>query len=242
MKYFLVLSTAFFLNLGGAPAQQTDSPETLNWAFAEAHLIDSSLNDAMLSHDQLNLFMRMLDAYFIFDGLVHAGLYCTEGRIAAEAGRSQCDLINYHREKDINSLMVRSLEAVKAANRLKDALMACRKNGMQDTRPAESAGVFTPRDILHADAMIVELDLMDGFSSGSVHILSQKLEHAIQVLHGIERLAASLPRCTGAEEAAQNAAEACSRALQSSNWTELDRWVKTALAAVPVIRAAECRN
>lgn len=241
MKYLWVLFAVCFFNVDLVRAQQTDSPETLDWAFAEAHFIDSSLNDAIRSHDQVNILMRMLDAYFIFDGLVHAGLYCTEGRVAAEAGRSQCDLINYYREKDINSLMARSLEAIKAAVRIKDAVRACRKTATPDTSRSES-GVFTPRDILHTDAMIVELDLMDGLSSGSVHIISQKLEHAIQMLHGIERLAASLPRCTEAKEAAQVAAEACSRALQSSNWTELNRWIKTALASVPVIRSAKCRG
>ncbi len=136
---------------GVLPAQTGDAPEMLSWVMTEARKIDSTINDALKSPDPSQLFLRMLDAYFSFEHLVYAGLYCTEARIAAEAGRAQSDLINYRRDKDWNSLVVRALESRKAALLLQEAVARCQQSAAG--APA-SDWSFKPTDILLDDALI----------------------------------------------------------------------------------------
>lgn len=221
-------------------AQTADSPEILKWAITEARTIDSVLDHTMRGGDQATLLLRMLDTYFSFDLMVHAGLYCTEARIAAEAGRSQTDLVNYFREKDMNSLLLRATLARESASRLLEASRVCLEQIGAQTRP-ESPDHFKPADIIKADALIVELDLADGLASRNIHILTQKVEHAIRLLHDIERVAASLRDCKSAEEAAIAAAAACSRALQSTNWLDVTTNLEEALRQTAQTKSADCK-
>jgi hypothetical protein len=234
---FLILHLSLIIAFR-LPAQSTDSPQTLRWALTEAQMIDSVLGHAIRSADQAYLLQRMLHTYFSFDLLVQSGLYCTEARAAAESGRVQSDLVNYLREKDLNSLMVRALEAQKAAVQLSRALTICMETPLDTEQPTVEN--FIPRDIIRSDAIIVEHDLNDGLSSRSVRILSQKIEHGIKILHEIEFLAASLSSCKEVQEAAIAAADTCSIALQSANWMDLNKHIKTAISHITIIKTAEC--
>ena len=236
-----VLTILIAVNFHFSLAAQTgDSPDMLKWAMTEARTIDSILDHAIRSGDQANLLLRMIDTYFYFDLIVHAGLYCDGARIAAEAGRSQTDLVNYFREKDLNSLLLRATEARKSAIRLMESSAVCLRAVEEQTKqdPAEA---LSPADIIRADALVVELDLTDGLASRSIHILSQKVEHAVRLLHDIERIAVSLPNCRTVENASISAAAACSRALQSANWLDVTANLEEALRQTAVIKSAECR-
>lgn len=233
----LYLATVSLFSLN---AQTGDSPEILKWAMTEARTIDSVLHHAMRGGDQATLLLRMLDTYFSFDLIVHAGLYCTEARVAAESGRSQTDLVNYYREKDLNNIFLRATLARESASRLMAATAVClEQDGVQEqSNPAES---LKPVDIIRSDAQVVELDLADGLASKNIHILTQKVEHAVRLLHDIERIAGALPGCKTVETAAVEAASACSRALQSANWLDVTSNLETALYQTNVIKTADCR-
>lgn len=233
----LYLATTFHFSL---TAQTGDSPEILKWAMTEARTIDSVLSHAMRGGDQATLLLRMLDTYFSFDLIVHAGLYCTGARVAAEAGRSQTDLVNYYREKDLNNIFLRATHARESASRLMATAAVCLDQaGVQEqSKPAES---LKPVDIIRADAQVVELDLMDGLASKNIHILSQKVEHAVRLLHDIERIAGALSGCKTVETAAVEAASACSRALQSANWLDVTDNLNEALRQTAAIKSADCR-
>ncbi len=221
-------------------AQAGDSPEMLKWAMTEARTIDSVLDHAIRGGDRANLLLRMLDIYFSFDLIVHAGLYCDGARIAAEAGRSQTDLVNYFREKDMNTILFRATNARKSASRLMEASAACLRAIEGQTNQSRPEAL-KPVDIIRADALIVELDLTDGLASRNIHVLSQKVEHAVRLLHDIERIAVSLSNCKPVENASISAAEACSRALQSANWLDLTTNLEEALRQTALIKSADCR-
>lgn len=240
MKTFiLTILIAANLHLSLA-AQAGDSPEMLKWAMTEARTIDSVLNHAIRGGDQANLLLRMIDTYFSFDLIVHAGLYCDGARIAAEAGRSQTDLVNYFREKDINTIFLRATNARESASRLMEASAACLR-AIEGQSKQDRPEAIKPVDIIRSDAMIVELDLADGLAARNIHILTQKVEHAVRLLHDIERIAVSLQNCRPVENASISAAEACSRALQSANWLDLTTNIEEALRQTAVIKSADCR-
>jgi len=237
----LILTILIAANLHfSLAAQAGDSPEMLKWAMTEARTIDSVLNHAIRGGDQANLLLRMIDTYFSFDLIVHAGLYCDGARIAAEAGRSQTDLVNYFREKDINTIFLRATNARESASRLMEASAACLR-AIEGQSKQDRPEAIKPVDIIRSDAMIVELDLADGLASRNIHVLTQKVEHAVRLLHDIERIAVSLSNCKPVENASISAAEACSRALQSANWLDLTTNLEEALRQTAVIKSADCR-
>ena len=237
----LVLTILIAANLHfSLAAQAGDSPEILKWAMTEARTIDSVLDHAIRGGDQSNLLLRMVDTYFSFDLIVHAGLYCDGARIAAEAGRLQTDLVNYFREKDLNTILLRATNARESASRLMEASAACLRaiEGQTKQSPPEA---LKPVDIIRADALVVELDLSDGLASRNIHVLTQKVEHAVRLLHDIERIAGSLPNCRPVGNASISAAAACSRALQSANWLDVTTNLEEALRQTAVIKSADCR-
>jgi hypothetical protein len=81
---------------------QSDSPETLQWVQRQSERIDSMLTDAMRGSEPIEILIRVAECYQIFDAVSMAGVYYTDVRGAAEAGRWQCDVINYRLEKDLN--------------------------------------------------------------------------------------------------------------------------------------------
>ena len=233
---FVTMSFGASLN-----AQTEDSRELLDWARVEAHAIDSILENAIKSGETDNLLLRMLDTYFKFDLIVHAGLYCTEARIAAEKGRAESDLINFYREKDINSLLTRAVRARQAAQTLQEATEICTSQLSSEELSGNDDSLLKLINIIQSDAQLAELDINDGLASKNMHILCQKVEHAIRILHDIERTAASMSDCQSIEKASVAAAEASSRALQGRNWTEVSKMLEEALYHTREIQSLSCR-
>lgn len=218
-----------------APSEQADSPQTLEWVERQAWRIDSMISDAMRGSEPVEIFIRLTDCFQVFDAISMAGLYCTDIRAAAEAGRNQCDVINYRLEKDLNSKLQRAVEARKQATLMKEAVNACKQK-----LPKTTSG-FTPNDLLKHDAHMAELDLQDGMATEDLHIMSQKLELAIRALHDVEHLARTLSNCRTPLDLAERAVLDCQAALAAPNWHEVHLFIKAALSNVKAIQqSANC--
>ncbi|MFZ4783759.1 MAG: hypothetical protein ACOYLC_15705 [Armatimonadaceae bacterium] len=217
---------------------QADSPQALQWVERQSGRVDSMLNDAMRGSEPIEILIRLTDAYQIFDAVAMAGVYCTDVRSAAEAGRRQCDVINYRLEKDLNSVLQRVVEARRQARFMKEAAKTCQITPVK----VVPEKVFTPNDLVVHDAYMAELDLLDGLATQDLHILSQKLEHAIRALYDVEHLAFTLSGCDIPMRLAESAIMHCQDALGAPNWLELHRSVKSALANVQAIQqSAACK-
>lgn len=237
---FLFILMCLLGRPAGAAAQTTpsapsDSPQTLEWVERQAWRIDSMISDAMRGSEPVEILVRLTDCFQLFDAISMAGLYCTDIRAAAEAGRNQCDVINYRLEKDLNSKLQRAVEARKQAIRMKEAVKACKQN------LPKPANAFTPNDLLHHEAHMAELYLLDGMATEDLHIMSQKLEWVIRTLHDVEHLARSLSDCSSPLELAERAVLDCQTALAAPNWHEVHLSLKSALSKVQEIqRTANC--
>ncbi len=216
-------------------APKADSPQTLQWVQRQSDRIESLLSNAMRSSEPVEIVIQLADCYQIFDVVAMAGLYCTNVRAAAEAGRRQCDVINYRLGQDLNSKLERAVEARKHAARMKAAALACQSE--INAQNAETA--FTPNDLLRHDAHMAELDLLDGMSTNDLHILSQKVEHAIRLLYDVEHLANSMFNCTVQRDRAEKAIEHCQDALGAPNWHEVHESVQLALSQIRAIQKAD---
>jgi len=215
--------------------EQADSPQTLQWVERQAWRIDSMISDAMRGSEPIEIFVRLTDCYQVFDAISMAGLYCTDIRAAAEAGKNQCDVINYRLGKDLNSKLQRAVEARKQATLMKEAAKACQQ------KPTKTTNGFTPNDLLRHEAHMAELDLLDGMTTEDLHIMSQKLELAIRTLYDVEHLARSLSDCSIPLEMAERAVMDCQAALAAPNWHVVHLSLKSALAKVQAIQqSANC--
>lgn len=215
---------------------QTDSAETMRWVEKQAERIDTLLRDATRSHDQVNIIFRLMDAYLLFDAVALAGVYCPDVREAAQKGRNLSDVLNFRLEKDMNSNLLRATEARLQAEKMRFFAQNCSENKPEKPLPA-----FRPADVIREDASIVALDLTDGMAAEDFHILSQKLEHAIRVLHDVRHLAATFSQCGVVSTIVDEAIGYCESALAARNWTEVKRAVDKALACTERIASAECR-
>lgn len=235
----LAVALVFLCASTRAAAQVPDNPETLAWVKQHGLRIDSSLQEAMHTQDPYFITLRMLEAFVEFDAVAMAGIYCTDARAAAEWGRRQCDIVNFRLEKDPNSLTVRVLEARNQARLMAASAANCLT---QSERPGSDATAsFRPVDVIRTDAETVSLMLEDGMASADFHILSQKIEQAIRLLHDVEHLAEQLPGCRATLRAASEAVEYCTAALTARNWTEVNKALRIALVQVASIKNNPCR-
>lgn len=244
MKYrkfsvlFILLSGMFFI-AGKVSGQGTntdplDSPQTLEWVIQQANRVDNDLANAMRSSEPIEVLIKLADCFILFDAVAIAGVYCTNVRAAAEAGRRQCDVINYRLEKDLNTKLRRAVEARRFAIQMREAANICLQTARQDqTRTLDS---FAPVELIRYDAQIVQLDLADGLASKDLHILAQKTEHAIRLLHDIAHLASSLEACDKPATLAEKAILHCEAALAAPNWTDVHQQINMALEVVGQIR------
>ena len=237
---FFQITAVFLIGLSGRPAQTIaaepmDSPQSLRWVERQAGKIDSMLTDAMRSSESIEILVRLTDCYQLFDAVSLAGLYCTDVRIAAEAGRMQCDVINYRLEKDLNSKLQRAVEARKQATLMRAAAKEC----LQKLSAEQAAQPFSPVDLIRQEAYWAELDLMDGMATEDLHVLSQKVEMAIRVLYEVEHLTHSFSNCSSAGALAESAILHCQNALSAPNWLEVHRSMKLALDQVKAIQQSE---
>jgi hypothetical protein len=216
-------------------APKADSPQTLQWVQRQSDRIESQLSNAMRSSEPVEILIQLADCYQIFDVVAMAGLYCTNVRVSAEAGRRQCDVINYRLEQDLNSKLERAVEARKHAARMKEAAIAC----LSEISAQNAESAFTPNDLLRHDAHMAELDLLDGMSTKDLHILSQKLEHAIRLLYDVEHLANSMFNCTQQRDRSEKAIEHCQDALGAPNWHDVHESVQLALSEIKAIQRAD---
>lgn len=211
-----------------------DSPQTLEWVIQQANRVDNDLANAMRSSESIEVLIKLADCYILFDAVAIAGVYCTNVRAAAEAGRRQCDVINYRLEKDLNTKLKRAVEARRAALLMREAANICLQTAKQDqSRTLDS---FAPVELIWHDAQMVQLDLADGLASKDLHILAQKTEHAIRLLHDIAHLASSLTTCETPAELSEKAILQCEAALSAPNWTEVHQHIHTALEMTEQIR------
>jgi len=233
IQYILIAMISIEQVSAQVPAfAQADSPEALEWVARQSGRIDSLLNDAMRGSEPIEVLVRLTDCYQVFDAVAMAGLYCTNVRAAAEAGRRQCDVINYRLEKDLNTNLQRAVEARRQATLMKAAARYCQSISV--TVGKEKA--FTPNDLIRHDAYMAELDLLDGLSTNDLHLLSQKLEHAIRLLYDVEHLAFTLSNCDIPMGLAESAVIHCQNALGAPNWLDVHRSVQSALANVQAIQ------
>ncbi len=226
------------------PAQtvQYDAPETLDWTRRQANRIDTVLYSAVLSQEPVNLLLQLWWAWQEFDAVAQAGLYCQAARIAAEKGRLECDLLGYQRDQDVNAMIARATEARRQAHRMRLAAEACAPPATPQAAAAESPA-FTPRDVLLTDAQIIELDLSDARAAHDMHIVAQKLEHALRVLRDLELLARSLDYCSEVVAAVPACREHFQEARSSDSWEQADPHLSRALEQLAALRQqiAGCR-
>lgn len=230
-----VLLGAMQISAQQPTAPKADSPQTLQWVQRQSDRIESLLSNAMRSSEPVEILIQLADCYQIFDVVAMAGLYCTNVRVSAEAGRRQCDVINYRLEQDLNSKLQRAVEARKHAARMKEAAIAC----LSEVNAQNAEIAFTPNDLLRHDAQMAELDLLDGMSTKDLHILSQKVEHAIRLLYDVEHLANSMFNCTRQRDRAEKAIEHCQDALGAPNWHDVHESVQLALTEIKAIQRAD---
>lgn len=233
-----ILTAIFLVSLypSRAIAQTEDCVETLLWVEQQASRVDTMLHNAVVSHDHTSIVFSLLDAYLIFDAVSVAGVYCATVREAAQEGRNQCDVVNYRLEKDLNTNLARATSARIQAERMRNGAKQCKAQLSPSTE-----AVFLPKDVIQKDAKIVLLDLEDGLASGSIHILAQKLEHAVQVMYDIQHLALTLADCREVYRASQQIVRACESALAARNWTEVKKGVNEAIERTKAIGALTCR-
>lgn len=235
MRIFLVIFGLLTLSITKTAAQSQDGPETLQWVERQATRLDTILNSAVVSQNQTNILFSLMDAYVIFDAVSVAGVYCTAIREAAQEGRNQCDVVNYNMEKDLNSSLKRASKARIAAENMRRAAIQCKGSNQPGT-----ASDFLPKNAIREDAEIVRLDLEDGLASGSIHILSQKLEHAIQILYDIQHLSSTLNDCREVYLASQQLVRDCEQVLVARNWVEVNRTVNTAIERTKLMPTLSC--
>lgn len=233
---FIVLFSAFYGTAQTRLNEPVDSREALQWVQSVSVKIDSSLDVATRGEGQYNLLLYLYFAWEDFTAVAHAGLYCHNARIAAERGRQICDLTHFKEEKDLMSLKVRAAEARLQAIRMREAAAAC--------MPAAAAGSpgYQLSDVLRKDAEIVSLDLQDALTVPDFHVMAQKMEHALDILHDMEHLSEQLTNCRYTREQILTATLACSNALTSDSWEEAAQFARTAqLSMSNILQSEGCR-
>lgn len=232
---FFVLVLCFTSFYAPKTYAQHDSPELLKWVENQGNKVDSMLNSAIRGHDQVEIFNKLMDAYLVFESVTLAGLYCTEVREAAQEGRNYCDLLNFRLGKDMNASVVRTIQARRSAENMKNAARNC----LNQSKPSTST--ISIEDVIKQDILIVELDLSDGLASSDFHIMAQKLEHAIRLLYDVRRLAFTLNNCSAVEGHTKEAISLCETALSARRWDEVTISVNAALEVVRKIPKETCR-
>ncbi len=211
-----------------------DSPQTMEWVMIQAGRIDTALANAMRGTEPIEILVKLADCYILFDAVALAGVYCTDVRAAAEAGRRQCDVINYRLEKDLNSKLQRAVNARHEAVKMREAAEICLKTA-QKAKNSEENHMFAPSAVIQQDARLAQMDLADGLASRDLHIMAQKTEHAIQLLHDIGHLATTLFYCQPTVDHVEKAISQCEQSLASPNWTEVNKHLNQAMQTIEQI-------
>jgi hypothetical protein len=231
------LVAVFFLSFFAfysALAQDTpvDSEEVFQLVERTAVNLETRLNDAVSLPEVSNLLIKLMESYEDFNTIALMGLYCQGARVAAELGRNQCNWVNFVKEKDVTSLLLRAQEARLQAFKMRDAVAACRFLNQQ----LASEKTLSIADIMRSNAEQIKDELTDGLASKDMHILAQKIEHAERVFHQNDMLASKCSSCTALVTASKAGWQACADALAAKDWPEAEVLVQKALSFSTVIR------
>ncbi|MBL7828781.1 MAG: hypothetical protein JNJ57_19250 [Saprospiraceae bacterium] len=237
-NYFLLLVFCCFLNEAKGQFVQTDSPETLRWVEQQGLKVDSLLDNAILSHEHVNLILKLMDAYLIFDAITLNGLYCAEAQQAAHSAKNYCDVLNFRLEKDMNMAVLRATLARQETAKMLNGVRRC----LISVKPADAeTAAFAPIEVIRKDAELAILDFSDGAAAGNFHILAQKIEHSIRLLQDIDHLASTFDACEQVRALTRRAIGEAEQALQAYNWEEVHNSINRAIQTVTQIGASSCR-
>ena len=214
-----------------------DDAETLRWVQDRTERIASLLNSALLSGNQVTLMQNMLDAYQEFDAITLVALYCRPAIIKAEKGREMCNLLDETYRTDLLSLNKRAIDARELAMEIKQDVQVCINQLVVD-----SATIFAPNELIHSDAVFVELDLQDGLASQNFSILNQKVDHAIRLLEDIALLASTLEDCETVQLSTQIVKQHALTALEAQDWDSITAEVDAALEELAFLKESNCRR
>ena len=216
-------------------AQDTivDHEDVLRWVEKTAITLEARLNDAVSLPETSNLLIKLMESYEDFNTIALMGIYCQGARISAELGRNQCNWVNYVKEKDMTSLLLRAQEARLHAFKMRDAAASC----LLETKDLHADKTLTMADIIRANTEHIDHALSDGLASKDLHILAQKIEYAEHVFHHNEMMALKLNNCTSIVVASRSGLQACTDALMAKEWPEVDKFVQKALTFSSTTRA-----
>lgn len=241
MKKIIIVLIVHFFTTFTTSAQDTivDSEEVLRLVERTAITLEARLNDAVSLPEVSNLLIKLMESYEDFNTIALMGIYCHGARVSAELGRNQCNWVNFVKEKDMTSLMLRAQEARLFAFKMRDAAANC----LLYVPKRYTEKTLSISDILRSNAEHIEHTLSDGLASKDLHILAQKIEYAESVFHHSEMLALKLNNCTVIGVASREGLQACTDALMAKDWLEADKSVKKILAFSTTIKtkAATCR-
>ena len=196
-------------------AQNTDSREVLEWVKQTARRVDQSLHNAINLQDWPALLLSLTECEQEFSVVAIAGLYCHEVRIAAERGRSLCDLNNTAYPKDLSSCALRAIEGRKQAILMRDAALDCLRASNASPSTSDS---LTLANLLQTNATTIEQDLTTGINSNDFHILMAKLDHAHRVFQETVHMTNSLEQCSEIHKVATDGENETMSALLKSDW------------------------
>ena len=232
-KLVVVLLLSFFASYTAfSQDAPVDSEEIFQLVERTAVTLETRLNDAVSVPEVSNLLIKLMESYEDFNTIALMGLYCHGARVAAELGRNQCNWVNFVKEKDVTSLVLRAQEARLQAFKMRDAVAACRYANTQQG----SEKTLSIADIMRSNAEQIEDELTDGLASKDMHILAQKIEHAEQVFYQNDLLASKCSSCTALVTASKAGWQACADALMAKEWADTEALVQKALSFSKVIR------
>lgn len=214
-----------------------DNNETLLWVQDRAERITQLLNSAILAGNQITLMQNMLDAYQEFDAISLVALYCRPAAVKAEMGRKMCNLLDETYRTDLLSLNRRAIDARELSMEIRQDVGVC-----LDRLQVDTSGIFAPNELIHSDAIFVELDLKDGLASQNISIFNQKVDHAIRLLEEISLLASTLDNCESVLLSTQIVKQRSLEALSAENWDVITANVEEALEEIQFLKESKCQR
>lgn len=229
----------FFAGNDRVFTQNTDSREVLEWVKQTARRVDQSLHNAINLQDWPALLLSLMECKQEFNSVAIAGLYCHEARIAAERGRSFCDLNNTAYPKDLSSCALRAVEGRKQAILMRDAALDCLRASYASPNTADS---LTLANLLQTNAAAIEQDLTTGINSNDFHILMAKLDHAHRIFQETMHMTNTMEQCKEIRKAATDGENETMSALLKRDWDVCVRHARQAIAHAQTIErlAPDC--
>lgn len=220
-------------------AQKADSREVLEWVKQAARRIDQSLHNAVNTQDWPILLLSLMECEQEFNAIAIAGLYCHELRIAAERGRTFCDLNNTTYPKDLSSCALRAMEGRRQAILMRDAALDCLRASNESQNIADS---LTLANLLETNAATIEQDLTEGINSNDFHVLMAKMDHAHRIFQETVHMTSTLEQCKEIYKTAVDGEDETMSALLKSDWNVCAQLARQAITYAQTIKrlAPDC--